>query len=212
MGKIRTLNELDELLDRELSWRRKELINLKLLHDDARSHHATMLRRAGVALLYAHWEGFVKKAGIAFVNFVSQQRLTYRELKPNFVALGLKGKFAQAADSSRGQLLVGIAEFLTQRLNDRAILPTNPVQTKSNLRADRLKDILCVLGLDYGPYQLKGNLIERLVDQRNNIAHGQELDVTDQEFRDLHKEVLLMIDEFRTQISNSAQLASYRVT
>jgi hypothetical protein len=46
--KIRTARDLIDALDRELEWRRKELINIKLLHDKARDHHAIMLRRAGI--------------------------------------------------------------------------------------------------------------------------------------------------------------------
>ena len=36
MKKIRTARDLIDALDRELGWRRKELINIKLLHDKAR--------------------------------------------------------------------------------------------------------------------------------------------------------------------------------
>lgn len=214
MKKIRTPRDLEDFLDGELSWRKKELITIKLMHDKARDHQAVMLRRAGIALLYAHWEGFVKSAGTAFVGFVSLQGLTYRQLRPNFSALGMKGAVLQSRDTERGEVLVRIAEFFLTHMDDKAILPTaKVVQTKSNLSSGRLRDILAILGLDYSPFQLREKtVIDRLVDQRNQIAHGQYLDIDVQDYSQLHHEVVQMLDEFRSQISNSAQSAGFRST
>ncbi len=177
MTKIRTANDLSNYLDREQSWRKKEIITIKLIHDSAREHHAEMLRRAGVALLYAHWEGFVKTTGTAYVEYVSRQNLRYRDLQPGFLALAMKAQIEQAISSARGQILTQVAEFFLNRMDETAkLVSSNAVQTKSNLSADRLRDIITVLGLDYSPFKLlEKTVIERLVSQRNSIAHGQYL-------------------------------------
>jgi hypothetical protein len=212
MKKIRTARDLIDALDRELGWRRKELINIKLLHDQARDHHAIMLRRAGIALAYAHWEGFVKNAGTHYVEFVARQNLRYRDLQPNFLALGMKTHVFQAVETIRGELLVQVAQFLTDRLDEPARLSEKgAVQTKSNLSPARLRDIVAILGLDYRPFELQEKpVLERLLQQRHSIAHGLYLEVDADEFTTLHQQTMAMMDEFRTQIENAALTHSYR--
>ena len=206
MTKIRTADELSNFLDRELSWRKKEIITIKFQHDGARDHQAVMLRRAGIALLYAHWEGFVKTSGTAYVEYVSQQNLRYRDLRPGFLALAVKAQLEQAADSHKGRLLRPIAEFFVTRLDEKAkLISATAVQTKSNLSAERLRDIVAVLELDYRPFELlEKPIIERLVSQRNKIAHGQFLEVDAPEFATLQHHTLGMLDEFRWQVENAA--------
>ena len=60
---VRTINELQDALDSTLSWRRVELSALKGMIEQHESRSQSLpagrsLRRAGIAMLYAHWEGF----------------------------------------------------------------------------------------------------------------------------------------------------------
>lgn len=214
MSKLRTVTQLCDCLDQEISWRRKELITLKLLHDKARDHQAVLLRRAGIALLYAHWEGFVKAAGTSYVEFVARQGLRFGQLTPNFIAIGMKGKLSIADDTVKGQRLVEIATFFAAAMNEKANIPwTGAVQTKSNLSPERLRDIITVLGMDYHPFELKERaVVERLVRQRNLVGHGHYLDVDKDEYTDLHRAVLDMIDEFKGQLDIAATTQSFRAT
>lgn len=62
---IRTTDEFLAKVDAQLIWRRKELTDLRVLVQGSSGNAIpqSMLIRAGIALLYAHWEGFVKTAG-----------------------------------------------------------------------------------------------------------------------------------------------------
>ena len=79
-------------MDDELAWRKRELTTLKHMVERARSHEKVFLLRAAVCVLYAHWEGFVKAAATSYASFVDAQGLRYRDLAPNFVALGLRAE------------------------------------------------------------------------------------------------------------------------
>ena len=181
------------------------------MQDDGRDHQSVMLRRVGIALLYAHWEGFVKSAGTAFIEYVSRQNLRYRDLQPGLLALATKAQLEHAIQSQKGLLLTSIAEFFVNRLDEPAkLVSSTAVRTKSNLTAERLRDIIALLGLDYRPFELlEKPIIERLVESRHTIAHGQQLEIDPDDFAILHSETLGMLEQFRTQIKNAALTKSY---
>lgn len=62
-------------LDNDLAWRIKELSIIKNKIPQAKNNEQEALIRAGVTILYAHWEGFVKNAAECYLNFVSLRRL-----------------------------------------------------------------------------------------------------------------------------------------
>ena len=77
--KIRTIDELQDYIDREMSWRRKELSAIKSNIFVARKFAKNTALRSGIAILYAHWEGMVKNIAMGYLSYVSNQRLKYRE-------------------------------------------------------------------------------------------------------------------------------------
>ena len=61
--KVRTTDELINALDNNLSWRKKEIIDYKfLIEKNKNSLLSYPLIRGGIAIIYAHWEGFIKEA------------------------------------------------------------------------------------------------------------------------------------------------------
>lgn len=210
---LRTIEHLSDHLDEELYWRRKELIQLKgLLEGKQYTQYADLLVRASITLLYAHLEGFVKNAGTAYTRYVSEQRLKYMDLSPNFVALGMKGSLNHALTSSRAQAHVAIVDFLTNHQSDTAtIVWRTAVNTKSNMNSAVLRDILCTTGLDDSLFATKEKLLdETLLASRNRIAHGQHLVIGVKQCLDLYTEVLSYLDTFRDAILNAAASKAYR--
>lgn len=58
--KIKNIEQLEEILMSDLAWRKKEMLSLRLLVEKD-SVNESILIRAGMALLCAHFEGFIKK-------------------------------------------------------------------------------------------------------------------------------------------------------
>ncbi|MCK5523482.1 MAG: hypothetical protein KAI83_10150 [Thiomargarita sp.] len=59
MKKLRTISDIQNHLDNELRWRIQEIANLKKVIPLVDSIQTRSLLRAGIPILYAHWEGFV---------------------------------------------------------------------------------------------------------------------------------------------------------
>jgi MAE_28990/MAE_18760-like HEPN len=212
MKKIRTVEDLEQRLTDDLSWRRKELSDLNSVIG---SKSYNVLLRSGVVLLYAHWEGYIKTAASSYLEFVSRQKLTYNELATNFVAIAMKARLDEAKESNKATVFTEVAYFILTQGNERSIVPYKEVvSTDSNLSSLILREIICLLGLDYSPYKLKEKLIdEQLLKRRNMIAHGESLaslSLDRDEYQQLHREILEMMENFRTQVENRAIQKLYR--
>jgi hypothetical protein len=205
--KLQSKEQLYEELDRESSWRKRELVTFEIMSRSGRDHQAEAIRRAGVALLYAHWEGFIKACGTCYVNFVSYRRLKNNQLASNFLALTMKAKLSAAAESNKAVVFNSVAKMFTDGMVDDAEVPWDgSIQTKSNLSAERFQNIVISLGLDYSPYAVhEKTVIERIRDDRNEIAHGKYLAVKADDYKRLHDRILELMNAFKSQIIDAVR-------
>jgi len=213
--KIRTVEQLYDYLSDELAWRKKELSSLRSMVEAANSAKSkqNVLLRCAITLLYAHWEGFVKNSASAYLEFVSRLRLRYKDLSPNFIALGIRPMLENASKSNKVKAHIDVTEFFLKSLSSSSkILYENVVNTQSNLSSTVFREIIEMLGLDYSIYATKEKLIdEKLLHARNTIAHGNNLAIDYSEFIEIYEEFVAIMDLFRNQIDNSANLKLYRI-
>ena len=210
--KIRSSEELYEYLSDEISWRKKELSDFKVVIEANReSRRLNTLLRGSVAILYAHWEGFVKNASECYMVFVANQQKTNSDLETNFLALSLRKKFKLSQEDKKVSKYIEIVNFFTNSLSEENDVNfSSMISTDSNLNSDVLKEIMESLGVDYSEFSTKSKLIdEKLLKNRNSIAHGKEQYITYEEYNELNREVLLMLEQFKTQIENSTALKKY---
>lgn len=209
---IRTTEQLIDRIAQELVWRRKELTELKALVEEADGHlRSRVVIRAAVALLYAHWEGSVKKVSAYYLEFVASHRLPYGRLAPNFVGLTIRSKFHALGGSAKISSGNELADFFCTALERQSSVPYREgVDTKSNLSSKVLLDILDALGLDQSQFATRLAFIDaNLVSPRNHIAHGEEFGLNTNEYLDLHNAVLGLIETYRNEVENSSVLRRY---
>lgn len=211
---IRSAAQLDWLLDQRLSWRKKELTGLKFAVEITPENHAPVIRRAAVALLYAHWEGFVREAGSAYLELVARQRKTQGELADNFIALARRSSLKQLAASNRVSQHSAIINTIRHGDTDMMRIPwRGVVSTRGNLKFGVLRELLETLGLEERPYSIMAKpIIDALVNRRNGIAHGEGLPVSEGDYRHFHNGTISLLDTFRDQVSNAAAGKEYLVS
>jgi len=213
---VRTYDELSARLGLQFRWRLDELDSIRAGISAAKSDAETRsLVRGGVALLYAHWEGFIKEAAAAYLEYVAFQvkvrRTRVRDLAPPFLGLALAEMCPLDPHDRVWFTAARIGQFLRSDEDQRArIRTTAVVDTESNLTYRVLERILRALGLDASPYELKRHLIDRsLVEARNSIAHGEHFIVQKGDFMDLYDEFVPLLRDFKNQVENAAAQDSH---
>ena len=217
MSNIRTLIHLNECLSTDLSWRKKELSILKGLIEtksfDKSKRNA--LIRSGITLLYAHWEGYIKCAASAYLEFVSnvarQGNLKYHDLTYNFIAIAMKSELNKASSTNQASIHNEVVKFLIEDIDKRANIPTQDViKTDSNLSSKVLYQMLTLLGIDHKPYEIEQVLIDKkLLEKRNMIAHGEYLDTDTESYQKMHEKIIYMMNLFKDQVENNAAQKLY---
>jgi hypothetical protein len=214
--KIRTTEQLVDAIDEDLAWRRKELTTLRFVIDRFRMKPRVLNTslRAGITLLYAHWEGFLKKSSELYVEFVGRQSLPNSQLADNFLAISARTPLHNMLSSPRTTQSMAVVHFFRRKMTDNAVLPSSDsIKTKSNLTSEVLKDIASTVGVKFSLFETKATLIdEKLVHKRNHVAHGQFLDFDASSFEELLDEVTAMMETWRNEIQNACITKRYRFT
>lgn len=210
--RIRTEEQLTDSLNEELGWRKIELSMMRKTVQSSALRRESALLRGALALLYAHWEGYVKEAGTHYLNFVVHQGLKYRELPAHFLALSVKAKLDVTGAALKACVYRDACEVFVSGMEHRAVLTyKDVVDTGSNLSAHVFRNILCLLGLDPTPYAAKERpIIDELLKLRNKIAHGKWVAVDFDSYDELHGEILDMLDLFKLQIETAASLGHFK--
>jgi hypothetical protein len=211
MAKIHTVTQLQEALDKEMGWRIKE-ISAFTIATKSEAGSRRVFVRAGVALVYAHWEGFIKSASQAYLNYVDTQGHLYRDLKSCFAVFGLKSKLSSIVGSRQANLNIEAFDFLIKELDKPARMNmSSAIDTESNLTSTVFANIAASLDIATSRYATKFKLIdESLVRRRNHVAHGDYIDLGAGDFRDLANDVLQLMRDYKTDLENAASLAAYK--
>ncbi len=109
--KLHTVSQLQTVLDGDFAWRLKEIADLKSAVKGGALSDRTLIR-AGVALLYAHWEGFVKLAATSYISFVDLQGKRYDQLQTCFSVFGMRKHVADVVGAKKSSVRIAAIEFI----------------------------------------------------------------------------------------------------
>ena len=219
--KIKNLTDLGEKIDNELAWRKKELTSIKVDVESSQIREKSEQSRAirsGIAMLYAHWEGAIKSIAEFYLIYVSGLNLKYGELKNNFLAIAIKNSLNEFEDTKKATIHNKLIDNVYSKKNEISQIPCkNIIKTDSNLKMDIFKEIAATIGIDHNPYMLKKMLIDqRLLGNRNKIAHGERLETLEgisnpTDYIELHKTIIELIDKFAQNIKDAAENEDYKL-
>ena len=206
---IYTSDELYNSIDKEIGWRKKELKLFKDKIPTEKSELQIVMLRSSIPIIYAHWEGFVKTACEYYWEYVSNRRIILKKLKPQFIATSLKNAIKAQEIRSVTDRTQAI-QYILDHLELEADLPTkNIINTKSNLNYSVFSDICNLLCIEEKDFILKKEVIDSLVQCRNNIAHGNYLLVTYKDFLNFYNDTIGLLEQLRTSLQNATALDNH---
>ena len=205
----------DELVE-DLAWRKREMINLSFaVEAESTDLQKSVLVRAGISLLCAHWEGYIRHAANAYIMLISSQKIKVKELKDNFLTLKMKKKISQVSVSKKTsvqqtlvQEIIGIMEtdFTIQYIDKPG---KRIINTDSNLNYELFQEILQVLDID-NIYETKRHYIDAMMlKNRNSIVHGEKVFFDKFDFVSLFNQVFEIMESFKGQLIQNADEEKY---
>lgn len=214
-----TVEDFQASLARDLSWRKQEITALRLsaLRSSASRDY---LFRAGLVLLCAHWEGFLRNSVECYIEHVFAQGLRVRELTPVFVAVAYFGDVRRAADAGfpgSQETHVRLAERILRGTDEVCSTAGWTARTEGNPSSEVLHRLMLSvglnsqLGLDGASWSATRVFIdEQLLRDRHRVAHGDGFRVSRSEFLDRTRRMLGLLDRLSSELLNAAEQRTYR--
>lgn len=205
--KIKKLEKLQDLLDQDMAWRKKELIDIKLLIHSTKN---PVFCRVGIALLSAHFEGFIKQAANYYVVHVASQNIKISDLHTNFAAIHSGKLFDQCAASDKITVYQkAIDNFLSNydnlNFHVRYSCEHPIIKTESNPSSTVVKNIFDSIGLDFSPYETKTNYIDAdLLSNRHSVVHGERVYIKISDFDSTFDTITEIMEQFSDQVMTAA--------
>lgn len=163
-----------DIISNDLDWREKEIASMRILlsGNSLNKSQRTALLRAAWAMLYAHYEGFIKNTLTIFYDEAEKTVCKCENLPVTTKAFALRDPLKKIKTLSHCDLLNKIENFTAEYL---AIHPKFPdVDTTSNLWPHVLMDLLKTADLNTDIIERHEAKLRTLVSRRNSIAHGEK--------------------------------------
>lgn len=209
--KIKTLESLEDAMNKHLAWRKKEMMTLKLLIKDGDEARVTLIR-AGMALLCAHFEGFIRDASNDYLSFISNQNIIYKELQSIFSVMKMHSLISEWAKSPKYSVQDRIFKEY-DKLSTKIFCIENQsvIDTHSNPSTKVLQEILLTLGLNTNIFDIKGKYIDgSLLSNRHKIVHGERIELEYDDFLTTFDIIMQLLEEYKNVLVNAATEEIYK--
>lgn len=169
------MNELINEISINNEWRDGEFAKFKINQSNV---PPTLWFRMCVPMIYAHWEGFVVDALKTLLKHLNKMELDHAQLKTHLVVTSLGDSYNSLSGKQSFDQKITFTEKFYDLLNHKVKFKPQ-INTKSNLRFDVLEDICSKFGFNSTRFTHLKSDINRIVDIRNCIAHGENSIVPD---------------------------------
>jgi len=212
MSKPYTEDDVSDIFDADLIWRRRELADLKAVIKSSDAPSKPALLRAIIAMSYAHWEGYERTCANRYFEHLTLRKKPFVEFERQIYVNSFLGKIdaihhGRVSLKERCKL---INDILDGRSGRFSYVNPDLVDTQSNLNTDVIRDICLICGVDSSHFEENRTFIDvLLLKRRNAIAHGQQEYIRTDEIDDLVGNVLALMAFFRNLLENKVYMKAY---
>lgn len=222
--------QFESMLQQDLAWRKHEISQLFMILNSSESKDVVI--KSLVLLLYAHWEGFIKRSSKLYLKYVMEENIKTKDLTLNFHAIKLK-EYARKCIEEDSKNLSQELSFLNAQYktgekkfkcsvdvdND---LDEDIINTGHNLNSKVLKAIVEIVGSKYNEaMQARSNYIDAvLLNNRNSIGHagrvakigGNGFELSQTEVLILKNFVTMMLDYYSDILCDYVSFKYYLIS
>lgn len=212
MTKPYTEQDLSDLFDEDLIWRRKELSDMKSAVRAADAAAKPVLLRAIITMSYAHWEGYVRTCANRYFEHLTIRRRPYsgleRQIYVNTFLVRIDALHqGRAGLEARCKLINDILDGTTGTFN---YVHPSLIDTKSNLNTDVIKEICVICSVESSHFETNRVFLDQFIlKRRNAIAHGQQEFIQEAGMNELVADILALMLHFRTLLENKVYEKHY---
>lgn len=205
--------ELQIKLDKNSSFRKKELGNLSLQINSVEGEIQQTLLRSSFILLYSHFEGFTKESIRLYLKHINSRNIPVKDVRYYLQTLFHTKRIIDVRKSNRK---IKYNELTTAMLLENTLpfkvdeLDGDIVSTESNLKFNVLEDLLFLVGFTVDEFILKSSntsletkeqfINRNIVKMRNKIAHGENIPVTLVQYNEVESFIIDFIDTLKVEI------------
>lgn len=187
------------------AWRKKEISTIKQRVSRSSGESQLILMRAGMLILYAHWEGFVRFAAETYISHINERVARFRvPLTDHYRELLMWRCVRRRGEFPHFKSPTGFLDAMREwRAAPDELLCEDMIDSESNLSSLVLERILRIVDIPQMEFESKKKLIdEKLLARRNSIAHGQRRQLTIDEYNEADREVRALLEIFREKIED----------
>ena len=209
---VTRLEMLVDQLDGQLSRRRKELTDIRLMSLRSSGSTADTLRRAGHVLSYSHWEGFSKFAFKQYLEYLCDTRITVDSLKVQLRVLNSWGAFKSLAARMEFGSAISLIQSFAQVDSSYFAVDSAEVTKTGNLDSRKFRSLLDVCALEYKPIsETRENFIDQvLCGRRHRISHGLLEPVSAADLIDVVDGAMELCEQVNEQIQDALIYDRYK--
>jgi hypothetical protein len=213
VSKVYTEAQLSDQVAADLTWRLREISDLKTVIRLADPQSQRVLLRAFATICYAHWEGFVRFSARKYMEFIALRKFRFTELDRQFYRNyflprinGLSRSSVSVSEACRT-----VDDVLDSRANRFVKANDDLLNTKSNLNYGVYLDICRVCALNMASIHVDETFIDVvLLKRRNAIAHGEEVLIDLSELDSIADATIAHMRSFKDGLENNIYSKLYR--
>lgn len=184
------LNGIFDEITSDISWRTEELKKIEIISSNLLDSNSKIFLKSIIPLLYAHWEGFVVSSLEIVFKYFNDLKLSSDIYCDTYLTTAYEQTLKSLDDSTgfdkRKKHLINIYQGFKKEIKF-----SQKIDTKSNLNFATLEEICKKINININKFKEYKEDLNRLVNIRNSIAHGENA-YSFESFEDIEEYIVLI--------------------
>ncbi len=202
------MHKVIEEITESNSWRDSDFARFKI---NAAKVDETLWCRMCIPMIYAHWEGYVVSSLKILLEYLNKLDLQPENTCTNLIVISLNDTYRSLSGKQSFSQRIEFTRKFSETYN-KNLKFTKKIDTKSNLKSTVLRELCEMFDFNFDCFKNHTPNIDRLVNIRNSIAHGENSYNPDMENINLYIEsVKNAADLLLTEINKFIEKEEYLI-